>query len=137
MTPFLQGKLDSQKLTIPYRIIPLCGGKCFGEEATGESSAPRPLLGKNRSSSYGRGIDFQKEWLLGIRSVRTFNFWQNQGTVSRMNAEAIIRAIPKQDNPRPYPENYRLLINCDLKIYAKILPNKLEKIIPSLISTGE
>ena len=68
-----------------------------------------------------------------------FNQAANSEALAKELLEAIIITIPKSGKDPTSPLNYRpiSLLNSDLKIYAKILANRLVNIIPTLIKPDQ
>lgn len=68
-----------------------------------------------------------------------FNHLANSNSFPKELLEAIIITIPKQGKDPSSPLNYRpiSLLNSDLKIYAKILANRLVNITPQLIGPDQ
>ncbi|CAJ0947471.1 unnamed protein product [Ranitomeya imitator] len=67
--------------------------------------------------------------------LRFFNHWLSTGDIKSEGLEASIATLPKPGKPSTSPGNFRpiALLNCDVKIYAKIWANKLMSILPSLV----
>lgn len=77
--------------------------------------------------------------ILAPELVKIFNIAASDGTFPKEMLQAIIITIPKPGKDVADPQNFRpiSLLNSDLKIYAKILANRLMEITPSLIGLDQ
>ncbi|CAJ0964495.1 unnamed protein product, partial [Ranitomeya imitator] len=71
--------------------------------------------------------------------IRLFNYWRSMGTIEREGLEACISTLPKPGKPMTSPGNFRpiALLNCDVKIYAKVWANRLLSVLPSLVHSDQ
>lgn len=79
-------------------------------------------------------------WLfLSSKMLSTFNTLANLLTCPGRMLEAHIAVIPKDFKDSTQVSNYRLitLLNVDIKLYAKMLANRLLPLIPNLISSDQ
>ena len=65
-----------------------------------------------------------------------YNNWMRQGTIPRRFTRGIVKLLRKNKHGGDGISNFRPLtmLNTDLKILAKILANRLQTVLPSLIS---
>ncbi|KAM9324263.1 myosin-4-like [Gastrophryne carolinensis] len=72
---------------------------------------------------------------LAPRMVRAFNAIRQGGAFSRDTVSAAISMIPKSDSDPTTWSNYRpiSLLNIDIKVYAKVLAQRLSKFLPQLV----
>ena len=65
----------------------------------------------------------------------TYNNWMRQGTIPRRFTRGIVKLLRKNKHGGDGISNFRPLtmLNTDLKILAKILANRLQTVLPSLI----
>lgn len=77
--------------------------------------------------------------VLAPKSVDVFNIAATTGSFPREMLQAIIVTLPKPGKDNSHPQNYRpiSLLSSDLKIYAKVLANRLLEITPSLIGLDQ
>lgn len=77
--------------------------------------------------------------LLTLELVKVFNIAASSGNFPREMLQAVIVTILKAGMDTSIPQNFRpiLLLNLDLKIYAKILANRLKYITSSLIGLDQ
>ena len=88
----------------------------------------------------GISIEFYKAVFSIIKTelIELFNFYMNNGRISAKIKSGLIVLIPKQP-PYDEIENYRpiTLLNCDYKIYTKILSNRLQPILKEIIHESQ
>ena len=64
---------------------------------------------------------------------------KEKGHLSISQKQAVIQLIKKKDRDKRFIKNWRSisLLNVDLKIISKALPEKLKKVLPDLISSQQ
>lgn len=71
--------------------------------------------------------------------IRALNYSYEVGTLSITQRRGIIKLIPKKDSEPHFIKNWRplTLLNCDYKIAAKAIANRIKKVIPKLINNDQ
>ena len=67
--------------------------------------------------------------------ISAFNYAYDSGMLSITQRRGIIKLIPKKDSESYFLKNWRplTLLNCDYKIAAKAIANRIKTVIPRLI----
>ena len=63
----------------------------------------------------------------------------DKGQLSVSQKRGVIKLIPKKDTEPYYVKNWRLITlwNCDYKIAAKAIANRLKNVIPKIINNDQ
>lgn len=71
--------------------------------------------------------------------LEVFNVVTSSGTLPTEMLKALIVTLPKPGKEPTIPQNFRpiSLLNADLKIYAKIIANRIAEVIPTLIAPNQ
>ena len=89
----------------------------------------------------GLAAEFYKVLRKDISSIliSTLNFAYESGQLSVTQKRGIIKLIPKKDAHPSLIKNWRplTLLNCDYKIAAKSIANRLKSVIPNLINNDQ
>ena len=119
--------------TVPVEFLEILVAKITLEEV--EIAINSFLNGKTPGVD-GLSIEFYKAVfpIIGEVLVKLFNTFFNDGFIPAKNKIGLISLIPKKE-PYDEIENYRPinLLNVDLKIYTKILTNRMKPILPHLL----
>uniref|UniRef100_A0A803J5Q1 Reverse transcriptase domain-containing protein n=1 Tax=Xenopus tropicalis TaxID=8364 RepID=A0A803J5Q1_XENTR len=77
--------------------------------------------------------------IIASHLLKTFQAIMDTGNINPEFLQAHISTIPKPGKPQDSCPNYRpiALLNTDLKLYSKILAQRLNKILPSLINNDQ
>ena len=77
--------------------------------------------------------------VIGQIMVDSFNYAFENGSLSITQKLGVISLIPKKDKDKNYLKNWRpiSLLNNDYKIAAKALALRLEKVLPTIISSSQ
>ena len=88
--------------------------------------------------SDGLSAEFYKVFWKDISKplIRALNFSYDTGCLSITQGRGIIKLIPKKDTEPHYIKNWKplALLNCDYKLGAKSIANRLNNVLPSTIS---
>ena len=91
--------------------------------------------------SDGLPADFYKIFWIDIADIlcKALNYGYDTGQLSITQKRGIIKLIPKKETEPFYIKNWRpiTLLNCDYKIAAKSLANRLKNVLPNLISSDQ
>ena len=91
--------------------------------------------------SDGLPADFYKIFWIDIADIlcEALNYGYDTGQLSITQKRGIIKLIPKKETEPFYIKNWRpiTLLNCDYKIAAKSLANRLKNVLPNLISSDQ
>ena len=91
--------------------------------------------------SDGLPADFYKVFWNDISDylVNSINYAFGKGQLSVTQRRGIIKLIPKKDAEPDLIRNWRpiTLLNCDYKIAAKAVANRLKKVIPKLVNSDQ
>ena len=91
--------------------------------------------------SDGLPADFYKVFWNDISDylVNSINYAFGEGQLSVTQRRGIIKLIPKKDAEPDLIRNWRpiTLLNCDYKIAAKAVANRLKKVIPKLVNSDQ
>ena len=89
----------------------------------------------------GLPADFYKVFWNDISDylVNSINYAFGKGQLSATQRRGIIKLIPKKDAEPDLIKNWRpiTLLNCDYKIAAKAIANRLKKVIPKLVNSDQ
>ena len=89
----------------------------------------------------GLPADFYKLFWNDISNylVNSINYAFGKGQLSVIQRWEIIKLIPKKDAEPDLIKNWRpiTLLNCDYKIAAKAIANRLKKVIPKLVNSDQ
>ena len=89
----------------------------------------------------GLPADFYKLFWNDISDylVNSINYAFGKGQLSVIQRWEIIKLIPKKDAEPDLIKNWRpiTLLNCDYKIAAKAIANRLKKVIPKLVNSDQ
>ena len=89
----------------------------------------------------GLPAEFYKTFWTDLAPVLTsaLNYSHNTGTLSITQRRGIIKLIPKKDSDPHFIKNWRplTLLNCDYKIAAKAIANRIKTVIPKLINNDQ
>ena len=71
--------------------------------------------------------------------INALNYAHETSQLSITQRRGVIKLIPKKDAEPYFIKNWRplTLLNCDYKIAAKALANRLKKVLPDLISSDQ
>ena len=71
--------------------------------------------------------------------IRALNYSYESGQLSTTQRRGIIKLIPKKDTEPYLIKNWRplTLLNCDYKIAAKSIANRIKNVLPNLINNGQ
>ena len=99
-------------------------------------------LNNNKSpGSDGFTTEFYKFFWPNIKQhvFDSFQYSFNSGILSNNQREAIISLIPKPNKDLRFLKNWRpiSLLNTDYKILTKLLANRLQKVIPNIVSEDQ
>ena len=69
----------------------------------------------------------------------SLNYAYQKGQLSVSQKRGVIKLIPKKDTEPYYVKNWRpiTLLNCDYKIAAKAIENRLRNVIPNIINNDQ
>ena len=101
------------------------------------------VISKNNKTpgSDGFTIEFYRSFsdVIGQIMVDCFNYAFENGSLSITQKLGVISLIPKKDKDKNYLKNWRpiSLLNNDYKIAAKALALRLEKVLPTIISSSQ
>ena len=115
---------------------------CEGELSKGECLQALKAMECNKSpGSDGRPLDFYKNFWNDLSDpfLNSMNSAFKSGQLSISQQRGIIRLIPKKDADPSSIKNWRpiSLLNCDYKIAAKAIANRLKKILPKIIDNDQ
>ena len=89
----------------------------------------------------GLPSEFYKTFWTDLAPILTsaLNYSHNTGTLSITQRLGIIKLIPKKDADPHFIKNWRplTLLNCDYKITAKAIANRIKTVIPKLINNDQ
>ena len=89
----------------------------------------------------GLPADFYKVFWNDISDylVNSINYAFGKGQLSVTQRRGIIKLIPKKDAGPDLIKNWRpiTLLNCDYKIAAKAIANRLKRVIPNLVNSDQ
>ena len=89
----------------------------------------------------GLPAEFHKTFWTDLAPILTsaLNYTHNTGTLSITQRRGIIKLIPKKDADPHFIKNWRPLTlpNCDYKIAAKAIANRIKTVIPKLINNDQ
>jgi hypothetical protein len=94
---------------------------------------------KNKKTPGTDGIsnEFYKFFWLDIKSfiLDSINYAIKSGELSTEQKRGVLTLIPKKDKDRLHLKNWRpiTLLNVDYKIFAKVIANRMSKILPTII----
>ena len=96
----------------------------------------------NKTPGYdGFNIEFYRSFwdVIGQIMVDSFNYAFENGSLSITQKLGVVSLIPKKDKDKNYLKNWRpiSLLNNDYKIAAKALALRLEKVLPTIISSSQ
>ena len=71
--------------------------------------------------------------------LNALNYAYHKGQLSVSQKRGVIKVIPKKDAEPYYVKNWRpiTLLNCDYKIAAKAIANRLKNVIPKIINNDQ
>ena len=115
-----------------------CDNKLTLEEC---SKALKELANNKSPGSDGITTDFYKFFWTDIRSMvfESYLYSLKHNLLSQDQKLGIINLIPKKDKDLRYLKNWRpvSLLNTDYKILAKVLANRLHKVITKLVDSDQ
>ena len=89
----------------------------------------------------GLPAEFYKTFWTDLAPILTsaLNYSHNTGTLSITQRRGIIKLIPKKDADPHFIKNWRplTLLNCNYKIAAKAIANRIKTVIPKLINNDQ
>lgn len=124
-------KLSSEQST-------LCEGMITINECI---NAVKSMPNGKSPGSDGYPIEFYKVFWnqIGPILVKSFNYSFNMGLLSVSQRRGIISLIPKEGKDEEFLKNWRpiSLLNVDYKIVAKVIANRMKKVLSSIISNDQ
>ena len=91
--------------------------------------------------SDGLPVEFYKVFWSNISDhlLNALNYAYHKGQLSVSQKRGVIKLIPKKDAEPYYVKNWRpiTLLNCDYKIAAKAIANRLKNVIPKIINNDQ
>lgn len=116
--------------------------QCEGIISSEECALGLSQLANNKSPGIdGIPIDFYKFFWLKIKPLllASYIYALESEQLSLDQRRAVLTLIPKGDKDTRHIKNWRplSLLNSDYKIFAKVLSNRLQKVIPNLIHPNQ
>ena len=116
----------------------LCEGKLTKAECL---EALKSTDSDKSPGSDGLPADFYKVFWNSISDLllKAFNFAYENGQFSVSQRRGVIRLVPKKDSDPLFIKNWRpiTLLNCDYKIAAKAIANRVKKLLPNIINEDQ
>ena len=99
------------------------------------------MKGNKTTGTDGLPVEFYKVFWKGVDQllVNSVNYAYASGKLSATQRRGVIKLIPKKDTELYYVKNWRpiSLLNCDYKIAAKVIANRIKQVLPNLISNDQ
>ena len=115
-----------------------CEGLLTKEECL---QALKDMSLKKTPSSDGLPVEFYKVFWSDISDhlLNALNYAYHKGQLSVNQKRGVIKLIPKKDAEPYYEKNWRpiTLLNCDYKITAKAIANRLKNVISKIINNDQ
>ena len=117
-------------------------GKCEGLLTKAEClNALKSMSAEKTPGSDGLPVEFYKIFWKDISDhfLNSINYAYQKGNLSISQRRGIIKLIPKKDAEPYFVKNWRpiTLLNCDYKIAAKAIANRLKNVLPKLINSDQ
>ena len=101
----------------------------------------KSMEGNKTPGTDGLPVEFYKVFWkdVGELLVNSLNYYYASGKLSVTQRRGVIKLIPKKDTELNYVKNWRpiSLLNCDYKIAAKVIANRIKEVLPNLISNDQ
>ena len=101
----------------------------------------KSMEGNKTTGTDGLPVEFYKVFWKGVDQllVNSLNYAYASGKLSVTQRRGVIKLIPKKDTELYYVKNWRpiSLLNCDYKIAAKVIANRIKQVLPNLISNDQ
>ena len=71
--------------------------------------------------------------------LKAINYAYENGRLSVSQRRGVIRLIPRKDSDPHFIKNWRpiTLLNCDYKIAAKAIANRVKKVLPNILNEDQ